>query len=90
MEEKCSQKIKIQCGTDTKNIIVKNGKLKKSVLQDYFCKEGNVTYKIGEEDFLLETDNCNIYLEPTVDLYFFNETKADIPLEMGSKKRKSI
>ena len=71
-----SQKVKIIHGTDTKCLMITNGKLKKTVLKDYFGKNGTLIYKIDDEDFLLQSDEDHIFLEPNIEVYFFNECKS--------------
>ena len=83
-----SRKIRIKHGTDIKSIIVKDEKLKKSVLKDYFHKNGTLMYKLKEEEFMLYTDTDNIYLESDVEIYFFSESKDKSLPHLSNERRK--
>ena len=71
-----TQRIKIRFGNETKNVIVKNGLLRKSMLKEYFPDGGTLTYTLNNETYLLDTDNENIYINSDVDVYDLNIRKG--------------
>ena len=79
-------KITIKYNNDSKHVIVKGGVLKKAVLQEYYTHNGTLTYEIGGETYLLDTDGENIYINPEIDIYQFNDRDECLPA--GGKKRK--
>lgn len=75
MSEDC-RKIKIIGNNQNFCLFVKNNKLKKSLLSEYFPQKVNVTYKVGDDKFMLECDTDNVFLIPNIDSYYFTNLQG--------------
>ncbi|XP_023247152.1 probable serine/threonine-protein kinase DDB_G0281745 [Copidosoma floridanum] len=74
------RKVQIICdGEPPVFLMITDDKLKKSLIKEYFPSAGNLTYKVGAETYLLQTDAEHNVLEPLIDTYYLSIRTGTVP-----------
>ncbi|XP_043480087.1 uncharacterized protein LOC122509862 [Leptopilina heterotoma] len=89
--ESGERKIKLISENNSCFIVVKENRLKKAVLNEYYPNGSTITYKENEDVCLLETDETFIHLNPGVDEYYVKLNKdCGTQNDLGGAKRKTL